>query len=96
VTATGPDRPQEDGPGKCRAVKHGVVDLQCPLPPGHDREQDGTPGTWHGCEYSERREIDYGSARHVIVITETVTWEPADHVAEAVRHIMASRNRSTS
>jgi hypothetical protein len=78
---------------KCRAVKHGAVDLQCSLPADHDRPEDDKPGTWHESALTERREIDYDGAHHLIVITETVTWEPVDHAAEAARHLMAGRRR---
>jgi hypothetical protein len=80
---------------KCRAVKHGVVDLQCEWDRGHEKPQDGKPGTWHEAGFTERREITYPGARHVVVTTEVVTWEPVDHAEEAARHLMASANRST-
>jgi hypothetical protein len=85
--------PQVTVTEKCRAVKHGVVDLQCSLAADHDRPVDDKPGTWHTATLTDRREIDYDGARHSIVTTETVTWEPVDHAAEAVRHIMAGRLR---
>jgi hypothetical protein len=90
------DAPEVPAAEKCRAVKHGVIDLQCEWPRDHERPQDGKPGTWHEAGYVDRREVTYDGARHVIVITETVTWEPVDHAAEAARHMVAGRNRGTS
>jgi hypothetical protein len=75
-------------PRKCRAVKHGGVTLHCTEPEGHD---GGPDPTWHKAVYSEHREVNYDGAYHVIDMTERVTWEPVDHVAEAVRHLTAKR-----
>jgi len=83
----------ENAQEKCRAIKHGGVDLQCSLPRDHDKPKGDEPGTWHESEFTERREIAYEGARHVITITEFVTWEPVDHIAEAAAHIMAGRRR---
>jgi len=77
----------------CRAVKYGAVDLWCSQERGHDEPQDGKPGTWHRAVFTNRSEIDYPGAHHVIEQTETVTWEPADAYAEAVRRALASRRR---
>jgi hypothetical protein len=82
---------------KCRAGKHGVVDLECELPLGH--ADDYKPGTeseegWHKSVLTRHEDITYSSSHHVIHITETVTWEPVDHVAEATRHLMAARGKS--
>lgn len=88
--------PQVSVAGKCRAVKHGVVDLQCSLAAGHDRPEDGKPGSWHTARLTDRRDIDYDGAHHTIIITETVTWEPVDHAAEAARHLMAGSRRDRS
>lgn len=76
-------------PEKCRAVKRGVVDLPCSLPRDHDQPEGDEPGTWHESAFTDRREIAYDGARHSIVTTETVTWEPVDHAAEAARLLMA-------
>ena len=84
----------EDEPRKCRDVKNGRIDLRCTEPEGHDRPAEGGP-TWHRAVYRSRQEIDYDGAHHVIEQTETVTWEPADHAAEAARHIMAAARRDS-
>lgn len=70
------------GGEKCRAVKHGGTTLLCGEPKDHG-------GTWHKATYTESREVVYDGSHHVIHMTETVTWEPVDHVREATRHIMA-------
>ena len=75
-------------PGKCRAVKRGGVDLHCTEDEDHDR---GPDATWHKAVYNEHREIAYDGAHHVVDMTERVTWEPADQVAEAVRKFMKDR-----
>jgi hypothetical protein len=77
-------------PRKCRAVKGGRIDLHCTEPDGHDRPAEGEP-TWHRAVYVSRQEIDYDGAHHVIEQTETVEWEPLDHIGESVRHLMAGR-----
>lgn len=83
---------QEAGePRKCRAVKHGGITLHCTEPEGHDQEPDAT---WHKAVYRKHEEHEYDGARHVIDATETVWWEPVDHVAEATRHLMAGRRDS--
>ena len=83
-----PDAPEKTGPRKCRAVKHGGVTLHCTEDEDHDK---GPDATWHRAVYHEHREVTYDGAHHVIDMTETVTWEPVDHVAEATRHLMAGR-----
>ena len=75
---------------KCRAVKHGRVELHCTKPRGHD---SGDDPTWHEAVFTEHQEISYDGAHHVVDLREVVTWEPVDHVAEATRHLMAGRNR---
>lgn len=72
----------------CRAVKHGGVDLTCELPDRHDESPEGT---WHHAVFTERRELTYAGARHVIEMTETVTWEPVDHVKESVRMLLKDK-----
>ena len=83
-----------DGPRKCRAVKHGRVDLHCTEPEGHDRPKEGDP-TWHMAVYTDHHEVTYDGARHVVHLVETVTWEPVDHAAEAARHLMAAVQRDS-
>jgi len=78
---------------KCRAIRRGVVDLLCGEPLDHVLPKDGKPGTWHEAAFTDRRELDYDGAHHSIVITETVRWEPADHVTEAITRIMAGGGR---
>jgi hypothetical protein len=97
-TGNAPETPEmaealapEAGPRKCRAVKHGNVTLHCTEPEGHDQ---GPDVTWHKAVYAEYRDITYDGARHVMDVTETVTWEPAGHVAEAARHLMAGQEDS--
>jgi hypothetical protein len=68
----------------CRAIKNGMVSLQCELPDGHEG--------WHKGVYYDRSEVTYLGSHHVVERTETVTWEPLDHVKEAVRHMMADRH----
>lgn len=70
----------------CRDVKRGRVDLTCELPPGHEPE-------WHKAVCVSRQEITTHDTHHVVGITETVTWEPVDHVKEAVRHLMKGADR---
>lgn len=74
---------------KCRAVKHGRVDLHCTEPKGHDGQRG--PDYWHKATFTDHQEITYDGARHVIHSVETVTWEPVDHIREATRHLMAGR-----
>ena len=76
---------------ECGAVKHGVVDLRCSEERGHDEPTQERPATWHEAVYVSRHEVDYPGAHHVVNVTETVTWEPVDHAAEASRHILAIR-----
>jgi hypothetical protein len=76
---------------KCGAVKHGGVTLRCGVRRDHDKPQDGKPGTWHMASYTDTREIVYDGSHHEIRTTETVTWEPVDHIREATRHILAAR-----
>lgn len=81
-----PDQPKGDLPGeKCRAVKHGRVDLHCTLPKDHAGDE------WHQATFTAHQEITYDGAHHVIHSVETVTWEPVDHIREATRHLMAGR-----
>lgn len=68
---------------KCGAVKQGGVTLRCRLPEKHEG--------WHQADYTDHREIAYDGAHHVIDTVETVTWEPVDHVREAVRHLFEGR-----
>lgn len=70
---------------RCYAVKQGRVTLTCELDEGHDG--------WHEATYTDHQEVTYQGARHVVDLTEAVTWEPVDHVAEAVRHITAKGRR---
>jgi hypothetical protein len=65
--------------GKCRAVKHGRVDLHCTLPWKHEG--------WHEADYADHQEITYDGARHTVDLTEHVTWEPVDAAKEAVRQL---------
>lgn len=74
---------------KCGAVKHGVVDLRCTEERGHDESTEERPATWHQAVYTSSHDVDYPGARHHAEVTETVTWEPLDHAAEAARHILA-------
>jgi hypothetical protein len=69
---------------KCGAVKQGGVTLRCELAEDHGTD-------WHRATYTDHREIVYDGAHHVIDMVETVTWEPVDHVKEAVRHMFADR-----
>ena len=71
---------------KCGDLKRGNIDLRCVLLPGH---AEGPDATWHAATCIEHRTIEYDGARHEIYIRETVTWEPVDHVREAVRHLKA-------
>ena len=75
---------------KCHDVKNGRIDLHCTEPEGHAWPAEGEP-TWHKAVYSSRQEITYDGAYHLVEQTETVTWEPVDHAAEATRHLMAGR-----
>ncbi|HEV2376193.1 MAG TPA: hypothetical protein VGS19_28990 [Streptosporangiaceae bacterium] len=70
----------------CRDVKHGRVTLLCELEEGHEG--------WHKAVYTQHEEVTYQGSHHVMDLTETVTWEPVDHLAEAVRHI-AAKGRSS-
>lgn len=87
----GPEVPADPGktePHKCRAVKRGGVDLHCTKDEDHDK---GTGATWHQAVCCEHREVTYDGSHHVIDITELVTWEPADEVAEIVRKLGKDR-----
>ena len=75
---------------KCGAVKHGAIDLRCSEERGHDESTEERPATWHRDALTQRSEVDYDGAHHVIEHTETVTWEPVDHAAESLRHMAAS------
>jgi hypothetical protein len=68
---------------RCGAVKHGGVTLHCTLPEKHEG--------WHKGDLTDHREIVYDGSHHVIHTVETVTWEPVDHIHEAVRHMLAGR-----
>lgn len=83
----------ETQPPKCRAVKHGRVDLHCTLDAGHDKPQGDAPATWHEASYTDHQEIDYDGAHHTVHVAEHVTWEPVDPAAEAMRHLFAGRDR---
>lgn len=72
---------------RCGAVKNGVITLRCDQPQGHEG--------WHKATYSDNREITYLGAHHVTEITEHVSWEPVDHVREAVNHLFANRPPDT-
>jgi len=81
---------------KCGDLKSGGVDLRCSLPEGHAdgyEPDSGGEAYWHEGIVTDHREITYGGARHVVDTTETVTWEPVDHIAEATRHLMAAWRR---
>jgi hypothetical protein len=75
---------------RCRATKHGGIDLTCELEQDHDR---GESPTWHEATYTEHREATYQGARHVMNVTEHVTWEPVDQVKEAMRLMMKDKPR---
>lgn len=64
----------------CRVVKHGRVDLYCTRPDGHEG--------WHEAAFSDSQEIIYPGAHHIVRTEEHVTWEPVDHVKEAVRQLI--------
>ena len=68
---------------KCRDIKRGYVDLHCTLPKDHPE--------WHHATFTDHREVTYDGGHHVIHTVESVTWEPADHIREAVNHLMAGR-----
>jgi len=89
--------PAPAGPArKCRVVKHGRVDLLCILPEGHTaayQPGSGTEDGWHMSVLTEHQETSYDGAHHVVDFTETVRWEPVDHIAEATRHLLAGRRR---
>lgn len=74
----------------CRAVKHGRVDLTCELEQDHDR---GDGPTWHEATCTEHREVTTQDARHVIDITEHVTWEPVDIGREVTRLLTRDQPR---
>lgn len=74
---------------RCRAVKHGRVDLACDLEQDHD---SGENPTWHEASYADHQEITYPGSRHVLDITEHVTWEPVG-VTQALRRLMKDRSR---
>jgi hypothetical protein len=82
-----PDAPGRQAPAleaeKCRAVKHGRVDLRCILPWKHEG--------WHEASYTDHQEVDYDGAHHTVHVTEHVTWEPVEAAAEAVRHLFRER-----
>jgi hypothetical protein len=80
----------EDTAPRCRAMKHGRVDLTCALERDHDR---GENPTWHEALYADHQEVTYPGSRHVLDITEHVTWEPVDGITEAVRQITKDRPR---
>ncbi len=87
--STPPEATAKTAPAeKCRDLKRGRVDLHCTLPRGH---ADGKDGTWHEAMYTDHQMITYDGATHTVHVTEHVTWEPLDHVREAVRHLMAGR-----
>jgi hypothetical protein len=71
-------------------TKHGRVDLTCELEQDHDR---GENPTWHAANYTDHQEVTYPGARHVLHLTEYVTWEPVDQVKEAVRLMMKDKPR---
>jgi len=70
----------------CGAPKDGGYRLHCELPAGHDG--------WHKAVYRDNREMTYLGSRHIVEMTETVTWEPVDHVREAVSRLMAGHGAS--
>lgn len=72
-------------PEKCRAAKHGRVDLHCTLP----RDHEG----WHEADYTDHQEVTYDGGRHSVHVTEHVTWEPADNALEATRMLLKDRVR---
>jgi len=86
--STIPEVITEDKPRKCGDLKRGNIDLRCVLLPGH---AVGPEATWHAATCTENRIVEYDGARHEIHMRETVTWEPVDHMAEAVRHLIAGR-----
>lgn len=83
-------QPERASEGKCRAVKNDGLTLYCTEDEGHDT---GPAATWHSAVHVSQEKHAYPGARHVIDRTETVEWEPADQIGEAVRHIFASPRR---
>ena len=69
----------------CGAPKDGGYRLHCERPPGHEPE-------WHKAVFHSRQWVTYLGSHHVIETTETVAWEPVDHVREAVSRIMQTRD----
>ena len=83
VTTEQPPEVTGASDGECRDIKQGRVDLHCVLPRGHEG--------WHVATYRDHQTITYDGARHEVTLTEEVTWEPVDHVREAVRRLMSDR-----
>jgi hypothetical protein len=66
----------------CLARKAGRVDLLCELPISHVAE-----GDWHMATYTDHQKITYLGARHIVHVTETVSWEPRSPVKEALERM---------
>jgi len=54
--------------GGCEGRKHGIVDLVCGLPDGHEG--------WHEATYSHTQTVQYPGWVHRSTHTEHVSWEP--------------------